>query len=56
MEAAHSSKTPEQIYDPKQNNSQEDNHWNAGRHVKKLHCVTFIIFYSVSQTDIMYMI
>jgi len=26
MEAAHSSKTPEQIYDPKQNNSQEDNH------------------------------
>jgi hypothetical protein len=57
MEAAHSSKTPEQIYDPKQNNSQEDDHWNTGRHViKKLHCVTVIIFFSVGQTDIMYII
>lgn len=57
MEAAHSSKMLEQIYDPKQNNSQADNHWNTGRHViKKLHCVNFILFFLVSQTNNMYMI
>jgi hypothetical protein len=55
MEAAHSSKTLEQIYDPKQ--GQENNHWNTGRHaIKKLHCVNFILFFLVSQTNNMYMI
>lgn len=47
----------EKIYDPKQNKSQEDNHWNTGRHViKKLHCVNFILFFLFSQTNNMYMI
>jgi hypothetical protein len=49
VEATHSSKMLEQIYDPKQNNRQEDNHWNTGRRVIKERALNYILFFSISQ-------
>jgi hypothetical protein len=51
MEAAHSSKMLAQIYDPKQNNSQEDNHCNIGRQVIKKIVLCELHFIFLSQSN-----